>query len=114
VCGARTPGSGPKARYAPWMRSTLALVCLFAFGCSKDVTKDIEDLADRACACTDAPCADKVVDDLLTLAEKNKKAKGDSDRTNKAAKRLGECAIKAGIDPEQFVAKMKRLQTMDE
>lgn len=93
----------------------LLLVGLLAFsGCSKDVTKDIENLADRACACTDAACADKVVDDLLVLAEKNKKARGDEDRANKAARRLGECVIKAGIDPEKFMAKMKRLQTMDE
>ncbi len=96
------------------MRFTLVLVCFLAVGCGKDVTKDIEALADRACACKDAACADKVVDDLLTLAQNNKKAKGDSDKTNAAAKKLGECAIKAGIDPEKFVAKMKRLQAMDE
>lgn len=97
------------------MRSMLLCVSLLAVGCGgKDLTKDIEALADRACACKDAACADKVVDDLLTLAENNKKAKGDSSRTNAAAKKLGECAIKAGIDPQQFVAKMKRLQAMDE
>ena len=90
------------------------MTCLLLGACAKDVTKDIEALADRACACTDAACADKVVDDLLTLAEKNKQANGDSERTNQAAKRLGECAIKAGIDPQQFVAKMKRLQAMDQ
>ena len=77
------------------------------------MTKDIENLADRACACTDAPCAEKVVDDLLTLADKNRKARGDEDRAQAAARRLGECVIKAGMDPDKFMAKMKQLQTMD-
>lgn len=87
---------------------------LLVAGCSKDVTKDIEALADRACACKDGACADKVVDDLLELADKNRHADGDKDRTNAAARRLGECAIKAGVDTTKFMEKMKKLQEMDE
>jgi hypothetical protein len=91
----------------------LLLVGLLAFtGCSKDVTKDIENLADRACACKDAACADKVVDELVELAEKNKDAKGDESRANAAARKLGECVVKAGIDLDKFQAKMKRLENM--
>lgn len=98
------------------MRTTLSLlfVGLLASGCSKDITKDIENLADRACACKDAPCAEKVVDDLLALADKNRKARGDEDKAQAAARRLGECVIKAGMDPDKFMAQMKKLQAMDE
>ncbi|MBL9014620.1 MAG: hypothetical protein JNL83_10615 [Myxococcales bacterium] len=93
---------------------SLLFLGLFATGCKKDVTKDIEALADRACACTDAACAEKVVDDLLALADKNRKARGDEDRAQKAARRLGECTIKAGMDQDKFMTKMKQLQAMDE
>ena len=98
------------------MRTTLSLlvVGLLASGCKKDVTKDIENLADRACACQDVPCAEKVVDDLLALADKNRKARGDEDRAQKAARKLGECVIKAGMDQQKFMDKMRQLQAMDE
>ena len=96
------------------MLSLLFVGLVASSGCKKDVTKDIENLADRACACTDAPCAEKVVDDLLALADKNRKARGDEDRAQAAARRLGECVIKAGMDTDKFMAKMKQLQAMDQ
>ena len=97
------------------MRTTLSLLFIglvAASGCKKDVTKDIESLADRACACKDAACAEQVVDDLVALAENNRKARGDEDRAAAAARRLGECVMNAGMDREKFVTKMKRLQSM--
>jgi hypothetical protein len=80
-----------------------------AFGCNKDVTKELEDLADRSCACQDAACATKVLDDLVSLAEKNKSASGDTDRAQKAAKRIGECSIKAGVDLATLQSKLEKL-----
>jgi hypothetical protein len=76
---------------------------LFAFGCSKDITKDMEDLADRMCACKDNACATKVMDDLTSFAEKNKDGHGDEERAKKAALKLAECALKAGVDPSQML-----------
>jgi hypothetical protein len=88
---------------------TLLLACIFVLGCS-DASKDIEKLADRACACTDKACADKVIDDLVTFAKENKNARGDEKKATEAAGRLATCAIKAGADPSAMVTKMKSLQ----
>jgi hypothetical protein len=88
----------------------LVLGSLFLLGsCGRDVTKDIEKLADRACECKDADCAKKVVDELVTLAQNNKNARGDSERATKAATKLGECVIKAGVDPQEFMAAMSKI-----
>lgn len=113
TCGDRTV----HVVYACWMRTTLTVLLvgfLAASGCKKDVTKDIEGLADRACACTDVPCAEKVVDDLLALADKNRDADGDKDRAQTAARRIGECVMKTGMDQQKFLDKMKQLQAMDQ
>lgn len=87
----------------------LLLACIFVLGCS-DASKDVEKLADRACACQDKACADKVIDDLVTFAKENKNARGDEKKATAAASRLATCAIKAGADPSAMVTKMKSLQ----
>ncbi|MEO8841254.1 MAG: hypothetical protein ABI591_03705 [Kofleriaceae bacterium] len=87
----------------------LLLACIFVLGCS-DASKDVEKLADRACACTDKACADKVIDDLVTFAKDNMNARGDEKKATAAAERLATCAIKAGADPSAMVDKMKKLQ----
>jgi hypothetical protein len=94
------------------IRIVIVLGCLAGTACSKDITADIEALAERACKCTDAACADKVVDELVTLAEKNKSARGDEERAAKAAQKLGMCVVKAGVDVQKFSEKMQRLQGM--
>lgn len=70
--------------------------------CKKDVTADLEKLADRACECKDAACATKVLEDLVTLAKNNKNADGDEERAAKAGTKLMECAMKAGVDMEKI------------
>jgi hypothetical protein len=92
---------------------------LFAFlcgsllaACGKDITKDVEGLADKACACTDKDCASKVLDELVSLAENNKNARGDQDKTNAAAQKLGECVVKAGVPASELIDKMKKLSNM--
>ena len=87
-------------------------VVVFGFatsGCSKDVTKDIEALADRACACKDAKCATQVLDDLVVLADKNKNARGDEERAKKAAERIGMCSVQAGVDMATLQSKLDKL-----
>jgi hypothetical protein len=87
----------------------LLLACVFVFGCS-DASKDVEKLADRACACKDKACAEKVIDDLVTFAKENKNARGDEKKATEAAQHLATCAIKAGADPSAMVEKMQSVQ----
>ncbi|HEY4242573.1 MAG TPA: hypothetical protein VGM88_22295 [Kofleriaceae bacterium] len=87
----------------------IMLACMFVMGCS-DASKKIEELADRACACKDKACADKVIDDLVDFAKNNKDARGDSKKAAEAAQRLATCAMKAGTDPSEMMTKMKALQ----
>jgi hypothetical protein len=75
----------------------LLLGTVLAAGCAKDVTKELEEFADRACACKDKACGKAVVDDLLKLADDNKNVKGDEAKSAAAARKMGECLTK--IDP---------------
>ncbi len=84
----------------------LSLVCVFGLGCT-DASKKLDELADRACACKDKACADKVIDDLVSFMKDNKNARGDEDKAKAAGQRLGQCVITAGADPSEFMTKMK-------
>ena len=88
----------------------LVLLLAFGFGCNKDVTKDTEALADRACACKDKACAEKVLDDFVSLAEKNKDATIDEDRAQKAAERIGKCSIEAGVSLDTLQTKLDKIK----
>ena len=90
------------------MRKLLVALVLVA-GCS-DASKEVDKLADKACACKDKECAEKVVDDLVAFAKDNKDARGDVKKAAEAAQRLATCAIKAGADPTAMVAKLKSVQ----
>jgi len=79
-----------------------------------NITKDTEALADRACACKNKACADKVIDDLVDLLKHNKQAAGDESRVQKAGERIGTCAVQAGADANQMVAKMKQFDADSE
>ncbi|MCE9577089.1 MAG: hypothetical protein K8W52_28335 [Deltaproteobacteria bacterium] len=88
------------------MRIAILAGLIFAAGCKKDITADIEAIAEKTCACKDADCANKAVDELTSL---DKSAGGDEKRVTAAATKLGECAIKAGVDPSALMAKMQKL-----
>ncbi|MBS1120244.1 MAG: hypothetical protein H6Q90_2472 [Deltaproteobacteria bacterium] len=84
---------------------------VFLAGCAKDVTKDIEDLADRACACADkkdVACGEAVVTDLVKLAQANKNAKGDESKAAAAARRMGDCLLKTGMDPQKLATELQK------
>jgi hypothetical protein len=87
----------------------LVLVLLLLVGCT-DASKQIEKLADRACACSDAACAGKVLDDFVDFAKANPAMSGDQDNAVKQAKRLSECSTKAGVPIETLTDKMKAVQ----
>jgi hypothetical protein len=91
-------------------RAFLLLAFLGVAGCGKDITKDMEALADKACACTDKDCATKVLDDLVKLGSDNSNARGDQEKLAKAAQKFGECVVKAGVPPQELLEKMKKLQ----
>ena len=93
------------------MRKAWMLSLVIALGCN-DATKDIEKLADRACACADAACANQVIDDLVAFARAHKSAAGDADKARKAGERIGRCAITAGVTPADLVEKLKALQSL--
>jgi hypothetical protein len=79
------------------MRLLLGLV--FATGCAKDVTQDLEDLAARACGCADkkdAACGKAVLADMVELG-KAKNVKGDERKAAEATKKLGECLKQSGV-----------------
>jgi hypothetical protein len=73
---------------------------LLVFGCTKDITKDVEDLAERACACAgkkDKACASTTLAEMVKLSSEARHIKGDEQRMAAAAKRMGECWLTAGV-----------------
>jgi hypothetical protein len=95
------------------MRIALVLVVLIgSLGCAKDATKDLEQFADRACACADkkdASCAQGVLDDLVKFANQNKHARGDEDKAKAASQRMGMCLVQSGLDPATMMSKLQDL-----
>jgi len=88
------------------MRKLLLACVVVVMGCS-DASKKVEELADRACACKDKACADKVIDDFVEFAKENKNARGDEKKAGEAAERLLSCVVKAGADPTALADKMR-------
>ncbi|MEO8702956.1 MAG: hypothetical protein ABI867_23120 [Kofleriaceae bacterium] len=82
----------------PMLGTMLGTILLL--GCAKNITSDVEDMADRACACAttkDKVCGKAVLTDFIKLAEDSRNVKGDEQRAAAAAKRIGECLLKAGV-----------------
>lgn len=86
--------------------ASLALLAGTLGGC-KDITKDAQGLAERACACHDKACADRVVDDLVDLFKSNPHAASDEAKMQEAGKKLGTCAVTAGASVDEITAKLK-------
>jgi len=75
-----------------------------------DLNRAIEEIADRACACTDEACARRAVGELVALATKFKgDTSGDQQRGEAAGQRLGQCAIKAGLDPQELLTTLQQI-----
>lgn len=93
--------------------TSLALLAglLLVTGCKgKDLTADVEKLADRACACKEAECARAVMNDLVKLSESEPNGTGDQERGRAAGQKLATCAIKAGVDASEVMALGEKLQ----
>ena len=91
------------------MRYVWAL--LFVAACF-DGSKDIQKLADRACACKDIACAQAVLDDLVAFAKANPNMQADKDNAFSQIKRLDTCVGSAGITPDKLTETMKALQAI--
>jgi hypothetical protein len=73
------------------------LLALAGSACSNEVVTKVKAMADRACACTDAACADKVEKDYYDFAKTNAKARGTEDerkQTEEHYSRMRECITK--------------------
>jgi hypothetical protein len=67
-------------------------------GCSNETVKKVQGMADRACQCADAACADKVQKDYYDLAKANAKSQGtqeERDEVEQAYNRMNECLVRA-------------------
>jgi chorismate mutase len=75
-----------------------------------DINRAIEQIADRTCACTDAACARRRVGELVALAKAHKNDRsGDEKRGEAAGRRLGECAVRAGMDAQELITTLQQI-----
>ena len=78
------------------------VLCIAGLGCT-DASVKLTEFADRTCACKDAECANKVISELAGFLKKNPKLRGDQQKATEAAKNLGNCAIKLGVEPKTLM-----------
>lgn len=81
--------------------AALGLLC--AAGCGSKLAEELEGYAEKACACADAACAQKVQTEFEAWAERNKMARGSADerkRAEKAMRRFSECMNRHTGAPE--------------
>lgn len=85
-------------RIATGSALALAVALGLGAGCSKNETvKRVKALADRACACTEAACADGVEKEYLDLVKEGQKRGSEDDRKEVAAaySRMRDCIAAA-------------------
>jgi hypothetical protein len=95
------------------MRLLLLLLGMLLLGCAKDVTKEIEGLADRACACADkqdVACGKTVLGEFVKLAAESRNVKGDEAKAAAAAKRFGECLLRSGVTSVEISTAVNQLK----
>ena len=85
------------------------MCCLFLLGCGK-ANQELDELADRACACKDAACGEQVLEAFVAWAENNRYSGGDEDRAKASGMRLGQCIVTSGVDKAKIMSSMKQVQ----
>ena len=76
----------------------VSALLLLALGCSKNETvQRVKKMADRACACTDATCADAIEKEYLDLVKEGQKrgSEDDRDEVARSYSRMRGCIAKA-------------------
>lgn len=90
------------------LRIVLPLVLVLVAACSTNETvKRVTGLADKACACTDATCADAVEKEYVDLVKEGQKRGSEDDREEVAAaySRMRDCIASARTgEPKQPAA----------
>jgi serine/threonine-protein kinase len=78
---------------------------------TKDINAQIEQLANRACRCTNETCGRKVLSDLLAFVRANtSRTDGNQKRAEAAGRKLGECLVtKAGMDKDELMTAFQAL-----
>ncbi len=79
-----------------------AVLLFLALGCSKNETvKRVKEMADRACACSEAACAEAVEKEFLDLVKEGQKRGSEDDRKEvaDAYNRMRTCIAKARSAP---------------
>jgi hypothetical protein len=94
--------------------SSLLLGALFLVGCSREVNKKLDAIADRACTCADAECVKKIKGDLEVLAKEHQGKLGDKEAAQKSINRIRSCLMKVpGVTGAQAVDGMKANEERD-
>lgn len=81
-----------------------------AAACARDVTTDVEVLADRACACRDAACGRAALDELVAVGKRSEPPRGDEARASAAAKRMAACLVTLGVSRDELIDAIKRVR----
>lgn len=76
--------------------SVLALATLLALGCGSPANRKLDEIADRACACTDAACAKKIGEELAAWMKEYEGSRGDQGKAEKSFARAMSCLMKTG------------------
>ena len=91
---------------------SLVIASALALTACKDASKDVEKYANDACACKDAPCAVKVMNDFASWAEKNKDARGNEEAAQKAVEKMLGCIQKLDVSQKDLMDFATRLQKL--
>lgn len=89
----------------------VAVALLGTVGCNA-ANEKVSKFADEVCACKDKTCAKTKLMEFVTWAEANKNARGDEKKAEQDATRLAECAVKAGVDPQDLATAGDRLSKL--
>ena len=98
------------------MRNTVAVIVASAvlglLGCLPTplINRKLDALADRACACRTSDCATQVISDMVDLSRSETSWSGEEGRARTSARRIGECAIKAGMDIDLFASYIRKMR----
>ena len=93
--------------------SALLLGMLVLAGCKSEANRKLDAITDRACACKDAACADKVQEDLKAFAKEHEGKPGDNEAAKKSIVRALGCLAQARAeDPGEEVMEGARERAM--
>jgi hypothetical protein len=88
----------------------IALSSFVALGAGCSANKELEKLADKACACKDKDCATGVANEVADWFVKNKDARGDTDKAQQDLERMMKCFTDKGADMTKFMDTMSKLE----